>query len=137
MIITINILRVLSDNKTLILFSTIALGKSYDYKTLMKNIGITERQYYSKLRRITTVGLVKRESGKYVVTTLGNIVYEAVSIVDKAMKYYWALKAIESFQGSSLTDTIGDKSMLTSMLIDKLIDDNKLKKILANTPTRI
>lgn len=71
------------------------------------------------------------------VTTLGNIVYEAVSIVDKAMKYYWAPKAIESFQGSSLTDTIGDKSMLTSMLIDKLIDDNKLKKILANTPTSI
>jgi hypothetical protein len=61
MIITINILRVLSDDKTLILFSTIALDKSYDYKTLMKNIGITERQYYSKLRRITTVGLVKRE----------------------------------------------------------------------------
>jgi len=28
-----------------------------------------------------------------------------------------------------------DKSMLTSMLIDNLIDDNQLKKILTNTPT--
>jgi hypothetical protein len=137
MIITINILRVLSDNKTLILFSTIALGKSYDYKTLMKNIGITERQYYSKLRRITNVGLVKRESGKYMVTTLGNVVYEAVSIVDKAIKYHWALKVIESFHGSFTADIIENKSMLISMLIDNLIDDGQLKKILVNTPTII
>jgi hypothetical protein len=72
-----------------------------------------------------------------VVTTLGNIVYEAVSIVDKAMKHYWALKAIESFQGSSATVTIEDKSMFISMLIDKLIDDDQFKKILANTPTSI
>ena len=137
MIITIDILSALSDDKALILFSTIALGKYYDYKTLMKNIGITERQYFSKLRRITSVGLVKRESGKYVVTTLGNIVYEAVSIVDKAMKHYWALTTIESFQGSYATVTIEDKSVLTSMLIDELIDDDQLKKILANTPTSI
>jgi hypothetical protein len=137
MIITINILRALSDDKALTLFSTIALGKSYDYRTLMKNIGITERQYYSKLRRITNIGLVKRESGKYMVTTLGNIVYEAVSIVDKAMKYYWALKAIELFHGSSTADIIENKSMLISMLIDNLIDDDQLKKILVSTPTRI
>ena len=137
MIITIDILSALSDDKALILFSTIVLGKSYDYRTLMKNIGIMESQYYSKLRRITNVGLVKRESSKYVVTTLGNIVYKAVSIVDKAMKYYWALKVIESFQGSSATDTIEDKSMLISMLIDKLIDGDQLKKLLVNTPTSI
>jgi len=136
MISTIDILSALSDDKALILFSTIALGKCYDFKTLIKRMGITQSQYYFRLHRITITGLVKRENGNYRVTTLGNVVYEAVSMVGKALNYYWALKAIELFLSSSPTaDPMEDKSMLTSMLIDRLINDNQLKKILTNTPT--
>jgi len=36
---------------------------------------------------------------------------------------------------SPAADSMEDKSMLTSMLIDSLIDDNQLKNILTNTPT--
>jgi hypothetical protein len=136
MISTIDILSSLSDDKALILFSTRALGKYYDFKTLIKSMGITQSQYYSRLRRITNMELVKRENGKYRVTTLGNVVYEAVSMVGKVLNYYWALNAIELVLSSSpAADSRGDKSLLTSMLIDGLIDDNQLKKILANTPT--
>jgi predicted transcriptional regulator len=138
MISTIDILSSLSDDKALILFSTIALGKYYNFKTLIKSMGITQSQYYSRLRRITNMGLVKRENGKYRVTTRGNVVYEAVSMVGKALNYYyyWALNAIELVLSSSpAADSRGDKSLVTSMLIDGLIDDNQLKKILANTPT--
>jgi hypothetical protein len=136
MISTIDILSTLSDDKALILFNTIALGKCYDFKILIKNMGITQSQYYSRLRRISNTGLVKRENGKYIAITLGNVVYEAVLMVGKALNYYWALKAIESFVSSSpAADSMEDKSMFTTMLIDSLIDDNQLKKILTNTPT--
>jgi len=136
MISTIDILNALSDDKALILFNTITLGKCYDFKTLIKSMGITQSQYYSRLRKISKMGLVKRENGKYMTTTLGNVVYEAVLMVGKALNYYWALKAIELFLSSSpAADPMEDKSMLTSMLIDSLIDDNQLKKILTNTPT--
>ena len=47
-------------------------------------MGITQSQYYFRLHRIANMGLVKRENGKYRVTTLGNVVYEAVSMVGKA-----------------------------------------------------
>jgi hypothetical protein len=135
MISTLDILSALSDDKALILFNTIVLGKCYDFKILIKNMGITQSQYYSRLRRISNMGLVKRENGKYRVTTLGNVVYEAVSMVGKALNYYWALNAIELVLSSSpAADPMEDKSMLTSMLIDNLIDDNQLKKILTNTP---
>ena len=136
MISTLDLLSALSDDKALILFNTIALGKCYDFKILIKNMGITQSQYYSRLRRISNMGLVKRENGKYMTTTLGNVVYEAVSMVGKALNYYWALNAIELVLSSSpAADPMEDKSMLTSMLIDSLIDDNQLKKILTNTPT--
>ncbi|MFY9966612.1 MAG: hypothetical protein WBL44_08965 [Nitrososphaeraceae archaeon] len=136
MISIINILNALSDDKALILFNTITLGKCYDFKTLIKSMGITQSQYYSRLHKMSKMGLVKKENGKYMTTTLGNVVYEAVLMVGKALNYYWALKAIELFLSSSpAADPMEDKSMLTSMLIDSLIDDNQLKKILTNTPT--
>ena len=136
MIGVIDILNALSDDKALILFSTIALGKCYDFKTLIKRMGITQSQYYSRLHKMSKMGLVKRENGKYMTTTRGNVVYEAVLMVGKALNYYWALKAIELFLSSSpAADPMEDKSMLISMLIDSLIDDNQLKKILTNTPT--
>lgn len=136
MISIINILNALSDDKALILFNTITLGKCYDFKTLIKSMGITQSQYYSRLHKMSKMGLVKKENGKYMTTTLGNVVYEAVLMVGKALNYYWALKAIELFLSSSpAADPMEDKSMLTSMLIDSLIDDNQLKKIFTNTPT--
>jgi hypothetical protein len=136
MISIINILSALSDDKALILFSTIAVGKCYDFQTLIKSMEITQSQCYSRLRRITDTGLVKRENGKYMVTTLGNVVYETVSMVGKALNHYWALNAIELVLSSSLAaDSREDKSMLTSKLIDSLIDDNQLKKILTKIPT--
>ena len=99
-------------------------------------MGITQSQYYSRLHKMSKMGLVKRENGKYMTTTRGNVVYEAVLMVGKALNYYWALKAIELFLSSSpAADPMEDKSMLISMLIDSLIDDNQLKKILTNTPT--
>jgi hypothetical protein len=135
MISIINILSALSDDKALILFNTIALGKCYDFKTIIKSMGITRSQYYSRLRRITDTGLVKRENGKYMATTLGNVVYEAVSMVGKALNHYWALNAIELVLSSSSAASREDKSMITSELIDSLIDDNQLKKILTKIPT--
>jgi hypothetical protein len=133
---TSDILSALSDDKALILFNTIASSKCYDFKTLIKSMGITRSQCYSRLGRITNMGLVKKENGKYMTTTLGNVVYEAISMVGMALNYYWALKAIELvLSSSSAADSREDKSMLTSKLIDSLIDDNQLKKILTKIPT--
>jgi hypothetical protein len=130
MISIVDILSALSDDKAFILYNTIALGEGNDLKTLIKNMGITPHQYYSRILRITKAGLVKRENGEYVTTALGTVVFEAVSMVGKALNYYWVLKAIESFQSSAVVDS---KEHI-SKLIDTLIDDLKIKKILTEPP---
>ncbi|MGB7958969.1 MAG: hypothetical protein WCF46_03665, partial [Nitrososphaeraceae archaeon] len=84
MISIVDILSALSDDKAFILYNTIALGEGNDLKTLIKNMGITPHQYYSRILRITKAGLVKRENGRYVTTALGTVVFEAVSMVGKA-----------------------------------------------------
>ena len=63
-------------------------------------------------------------------TALGNVVYEAVSLVGKALNYYWILKAVESFQAPS---AINSKEAI-SKLIDSLIDDQAIKNILTDPP---
>jgi hypothetical protein len=124
------ILSALSDDKTFILYNTIALGEGHDFRTLIKNMGITPDQYYSKLLRITKAGLVKKEKGKYVTTALGNVVYDAVSTVGKAVEHYWAIKAIESFRSLAANDS----NVRFSTLIDTLIEDHKIKKLIIESP---
>ena len=124
------ILSALSDDKAFILYNTIALGEGHNCKTLIKNMGITPHQYYSKLLRITKAGLVKKEQGKYVTTALGNIVYDAVSTVGKAVDHYWAIKAIESFRSLAANDS----NVHFSTLIDTLVKDHKIKKLLIESP---
>ena len=102
MICIVDVLNALSDDKALILYNAIALGGGQNFKTLIKNMGITPHQYYSRILKITKAGLVKRENGKYVTTALGNVVYDAISTVGKAVECYWAIKTIESFQSTSL-----------------------------------
>jgi predicted transcriptional regulator len=130
MISIVDILSALSDDKAFILYNTIALGEGNDLKTLVKNMGTTPHQYYSRILRITKAGLVKRENGRYVTTALGTVVFEAVCMVGKALDHYWVLKAIESFQSSATVDS----KEHTSKLIDTLIGDLKIKKILTEPP---
>jgi flagellar motor switch protein FliG len=126
----VGILSALSDDKTLTIYNTIALGQRHDSMTLIKNMGITSHQYYSRLHKISKAGLTRKENGKYVTTHLGNVVYEAISLVGRALKYYWVLKAIESFQKPS---AIKSKEVM-SKLIDSLIDDQAIRKIIMDPP---
>jgi hypothetical protein len=121
-----DILKVLSDDKALVLYSTIAIADSEDTKFLIEKMGITSHQYYSRLMRVSRVGLVKRENGKYVTTMLGRVIYDSLITIGKALDHYWILKAIESFRASSASDS---KEQL-SKLIDVLIVDNQIKKAL-------
>src|SRR5215210_5997210 len=42
-------------------------------------IGLTRKQFYTKLNELTTRGLIKKEKGKYYLTTFGKIVYDLTS----------------------------------------------------------
>ena len=130
MIGIVDILGALSDDKAFILYNSIALGEGNNFKALMEKMGITPHQYYSRLLRISKAGLVKRENGRYVTTALGRVVYDAVSTVGKALEHYWAIKAIESFQSIANSDSTEH----LSKLIDILIEDNKIKKLLIEPP---
>ncbi len=41
-----------------------------------EKMGLTKKQYYTRLKQLVDIGLVEKSKGKYVQTTLGRIIYE-------------------------------------------------------------
>ena len=120
-----NIFNSLSDEQSVMLFTTIAT-KSISSVELRSKISLTRKQYYSKLSRMVRVGLIKRRSGKLVVTTLGKIVYELQKVVQDAYKNHWKLKVLDSIEMSEELPREERKK-----LMDNLIEDSRLKQILS------
>ena len=115
----------LSDEQSVMLFTTIAT-KSISSVELRSKISLTRKQYYSKLSRMVRVGLIKRRSGKLVVTTLGKIVYELQTVVQVAYNNHWKLKVLDSIEMSE--ELPGEER---KKLMDNLIEDSRLKQILS------
>ena len=125
-----DILKKISDDKTLILFNSIAVSNGDKYIPL-KEMNLTTKQYYSRISGLINAGLIKRHKGKYFLTLLGKVVYDTQMTIGKALTYYWKLKAIESIEISSNVRL--PKEELTQ-LINALIDNHFIKDILIKEP---
>jgi predicted transcriptional regulator len=118
------VLRAIADDKSLELFKTIAQG-TIDSENLKSKTKLTRKQYYSRLSRMTKAGLVRKKSGKYLLTAFGKIVHDAQTTVDNALISYWKLKAIDSLEMSNELPKEEQQK-----LIDALLDNQELKGIL-------
>ena len=117
-------LRAIGDDKSLELFGTVA-QETIDSRNLKSKIKLTRKQYYSRLSRMTRVGLVRRKNGKYVLTSFGKIVYESKLTVENALNNYWKLKAIDSIETSNELPLEERQK-----LIETLLDNKGLKAVI-------
>jgi hypothetical protein len=123
------VLKSIADDKSSELFRTVAL-EIIDSKNLKSKTKLTRKQYYSRLSRMTRVGLVRRKNGKYILTTFGKVVYDCQTTVDNALKNYWKLKAIDSLQTSNELPKEEQQK-----LIERLLDNQEIKEILIKEPS--
>ena len=120
------ILKKISDDKALTLFNNIALAKDNSHIPL-KEMNLSTKQYYSRISGLTSAGLIKKKQGHYCLTALGKVVYNAHTVIGRALSYYWKMKAIESIQSSAGRE-LAREDML--MLIQSLIDNHQVRDIL-------
>lgn len=118
------VLRTIADDKSMELFKTIAQG-TIDSESLKNKTKLTRKQYYSRLSRMTKSGLVRKKSGKYLLTAFGRIVFDAESTVEHALTSYWKLRAIDSLEMSNELPKEEQQK-----LIDALLDNQEIKGIL-------
>jgi predicted transcriptional regulator len=122
-----DIFNAISDEKSLDLFKSIAVTKAGDTNIFREKIKLTRKQFYSKTSCMIKVGLIKRVKGKYFLTSLGKVVYEAESMIENALNDYWKLKAIDSLEGALNMERPTEEH---SKILDTLIDNQNIKQIL-------
>jgi hypothetical protein len=120
-------LSAISNDKSLVLFNTIALA-SEDSSILISRLELTRKQYYSRMSELTKAGLIRRRNGRYFLTSFGRIVYDAQELIGNAIQYSLKLKAIDSI------DTPEFPVEERNKLIDTLINNNEIKEILVSRP---
>jgi predicted transcriptional regulator len=121
-----NILNAISDDKSLPLFNTIAITNG-ETEIQVREMGLSLKQYYLRMAKLTKANLIRRKNGRYFLTLIGKIVYEAHMTIGKALNYYWKLQALDSIQTAS---SAGLPKEEISKLVDTLIDDYQIKDIL-------
>jgi hypothetical protein len=122
-----NVLKKLSDDKTLTLFNSIAVSNGDRY-IHFREMSLTPKQYYSRISGLLAAGLIRKQRGKYVLTLIGKIVYDAHLNIGKALSYYWKLKAIESIEESSPDAGLAREELI--QLINALIDNHRIREFL-------
>jgi hypothetical protein len=115
-------LAAISNDKSSVLFNTIALGG--DSSILISRLNLTLKQYYSRMSDLTSAGLITRKNGKYSVTSFGKVVCETQELIGKAVQNLYKLNAIDSIVCAEFPTAEREK------IIDNLIKDSKMKEIL-------
>jgi hypothetical protein len=122
-----SVLKVISDEKALVLFNTIVVcGNDNDRFISLKEINLSSKEYYSRISGFLKAGLIKRHKGKYIPTLLGRVVYDSQMEIGEALSYYWKLKVIDQIEMS-------DSDLPTegiTRLINALIDNHRIKDVL-------
>jgi hypothetical protein len=119
-----DVLRSISDDKSL---SILQLIRDVDSngEISIKKLGLSRKQYYSRMAAMMATGLIKRRSGIYYLTPFGKVIYCCIMIIKGALKNYYNLKAVEYIEGSGLSKEDFSK------FVDTLIDNLQVKEFLA------
>ncbi len=119
-----NILKALADYKSLVLFNTIVIGGG-NSDILIRRLGLTRKQYYSRISTMLKAGLISRKNRQYHLTSFGDIVYEAQLMIGRAANTIWKLKAIDSLEEEHKLP-VDERNKI----INTLIDNQDIIKIL-------
>jgi DNA-binding HxlR family transcriptional regulator len=123
-------IKLISDDKSLLILNTIFLASGDSSDILIKQLKLTRKQYYSRITRLVKAGLVKRQKGRYFLTSFGKVIYGAQGLLGNAVKDYWKLKAIDSFGVANKEDSMPKEER--NKIIEQMISNQQIKEILVS-----
>ena len=124
-ITVVDILDAISDARALAVYKTIASEKA-NSNLLITKMQLTRKQYYSRISKLIKTGLVKRENGRYTLTSFGKVIYDIQITIEIALENFWKLKAIDSLQAADSTLSREEQTKV----LDVLIQNDKIKKVI-------
>jgi predicted transcriptional regulator len=122
---SVSTLQVLSDRISVDIYNAIAQkGTSSD--NIIKLLGITDKQYYTRYSNLLKTGLIKRRHRQLTLTCFGQVIYQSLSMIAIACKHYSELITIDAVKS-----TPGMPDNEQKDLINKLILDPRIKRLVS------
>jgi predicted transcriptional regulator len=121
---TLQILEVLSDRISVDIFNAIA-QKVTNSDSIIKLLGITDKQYYTRHSDLLKRDLIKRSHNRLTLTCFGRVIYQSLLLISTACKHSSELMTVDAVKA---TPGIPDNEQ--KKVIDKLILDPRIKKLL-------
>jgi predicted transcriptional regulator len=89
------VLEVLTDKRSRELLYIISIDKSPSLG-LQKKIHLSKKEFYSRTGKMLGNGLIRRNKGRFAVTTMGRATLQPVAETGKAMEMNWKFRAIDA-----------------------------------------
>jgi DNA-binding HxlR family transcriptional regulator len=104
-------MKALADVKSLILFETISVSSPSGLRSndLNRNLRLTSKQLYSRVSSLVRAGLVRKQSGRYSLTSYGRVIQISLNIMNKASFNYHKLLAIDTIEASSISNAMPEE----------------------------
>jgi hypothetical protein len=127
---TLRVLDVLSDRISIDIFNAIA-EKVTTSDNIIQLLGISAKQFYTRHSDLLKTGLIKRRNSVLILTSFGRLIYHSLLIIATACRHSSELIMVDAVKS-----TAGIPDNEQSDLIDKLIRDPGIKKLLRLNPHR-
>ena len=128
----------ISDNKSLLLFNIIGTMSSPTSNSgqptgeiLITRMNMTRRQYYTRISQLRDASLITKRSTRFVLTSLGRVVYETHRTIGVAIQNRWKLRAIDSLENSLAHRMPAEERYKVMKVL--LGDCDKIRDILCDT----
>jgi len=122
----VDILQAIGDVKSLEVLIALTKGPVRS-DTLRQRVGITKKQFYFRTHKLLGTGIIQRKKGKFSLTSLGLVVYQAQVIIQAGLNGYWKLKAIDSIDASGQISDIEREKLVKTILNDNTVASILLK----------
>ena len=127
-----NILSAISDDKSLAIFRVVAERESgVESHVISGELQLTHKKYYRRLADLMRNGLIIRKDGsrKYILSSLGKVVYSNLLSIQYIVDNIWKFKAIDAIE---VCDDKIYKNIekISNGLVDTLVNEEHIKGIL-------
>jgi predicted transcriptional regulator len=116
------VINALFNEKFFVVFDLIAI-EGGDRKRIINSLGLTPKQYHSRISALRKSSLVEKINEKYFLTSFGKVVHEARQLIGSGVDDYWKLNAIDAIRHE-----IPEKRH--NEIVESLIDNQEIRELL-------
>jgi len=119
----LEVLQAISDQISIDIITAISNNVT-NSDSIKQLLHLTYKQYYSRISRLSHIGLVSKHDGEMMLTSFGRIVYNAQLKIATAFSHSSLLRIIDAIKSQS--GLLEDQQKI---VIDKLLDDSQVKNL--------